>query len=1017
MNINLKLFVIGMLVGIGNLQAKNIEIDNVAIQLIRQKQINLFVKNINFLKNFIFNDIKNYGLQNFNLISEDTEMKYYKLSLDKINKNYKIDIKNIINPFTKKDMVNDIQLVYDKNHNNYELIFDNLNISSYYKPMFLKLISANVKFVENNKGNIKQVVYKFLPFENKILDLVVKLNITYLPPSDTNKFWYKYENNKINIYKYKNNKWENIGNILIDNKNLKITSQIFLDEVKDLLKLPTNISLTNVKVLVNNNYYINYIYDKTLQKWVKKEIQDSSFIGNTTIEQLVNELFNSDMNTKFYIDIDGDKYTFVKYILPDGTVVWTTNNETKYLIFDNVFNMLKAFSAKKNINSGVLDDTIVIVKDLYTNNIKKGTFDALLNDNDKLHLTFDDYKKLLDINPSYLEDVILYNVKDHITLVKENDYFKKTDGTLYISLTNRDVFATLKTIPTNNTLFLTKINDCDNASCYTDIPIQYKNGFYYFYFVNNPDVKNKNKLSNIPAYSNVINGINSNNKYFIFIGNNKTGKISYLTVLQKSEVNGQTVYKNYTNNKYINNNGYYFPLNFIPYGINPNITIAYSSSLKMNYLKLNNLKDIILNLQVPQNYPVYFYSIAKLLKKCNSNTEMQTLWSDNCNNIQEAEYAVTSGTRNNIPTPVNTNRINLTYTNETNKLNYYGIKFDKEKDFYQWTYVSNDTINKTSGYYYNDIPLSSYIVNNMVDAKYIDSIWTNQDMDDKIKVDYGNFTPDIFVIDKNGLLGNVNILGLKKYGNIYNYANINFDNIKYAIPENTNIYFPENTDILFPIDINFKFYYKNNYGNNIKVSGISNYNIEKNFNEQYIKIKIGDIENLKKVINDGTYLTEGGTNILTSFNIIIPFDKNSYLDRLIKIIYTGYLKIEVLQPNGIWKEIYTDETLTNDKEKLLSNLKEKEETNIFTPLTENIKNNVINGKINLKITTSKYNLNGIEFYFGRFYFIPHLKDKLDYYDENKNQEYFLKAPSNNVIYYKYHLYNIIDTYGPNIWYK
>lgn len=1016
-NINLKLIILGVLFSLDNTYAKNISIDSVAVQLVREQQINVFVKNMNYLKNFIFNDIKEYQLKHFKKVLENVKYIYYKPLPQEFQDIYQININNILNPFNHKPLINNVELIYNKTSNSYDLVFNNINIPTYYKFMFKKLIPANVKFSDNN-SNIAKITYSFLPFQNNVIHLITTLNVTNLPSTNINKFWYKYSDNKISIFKYENGAWKNIGNIFIDNKNLEIKSKIFLDNVKDLSKLPTNINWGDVKVKANNNYYINYVYDKKNGEWMKKEIQDTSFKGTATIKQIINELYNSDNETEFKVNINGVEHIFTKTILPSGNSAWQSK-DNEYIIFDNVYDMLKAYSNENNIKSGILNNVTIFVKDLYTNQIKSGSFYSLLNNS--LHLVFNNYQALLNINSSYLSQVILYDVKDNLLLKKVNDYFKTINGNLYISLTNRDAFSSLEdtNIP-NNTLFLTKENDCNDANCYTFVPVKYQNGFYYFYYTHNSAVKNKNFLSNLPSYNDITNGINSNTKYFVYTGTYKIGQIPYLSIVSQTEVNGKKIYEDYKNKRYINNVGYYFPMNYVPQNVDGNVQIDYSFSLRSNYLKVNKLTDIVLDTNIPKNYPVYFYSISKLLQKCNPKGEHFTLWSDNCNNISNAKYAITSGTRENLPIPSNRKRINLTYTNEVNKLNFYGLKFDKDNNFYQWYYVPNKTINEASAYYYKNIPLSSYIVNNMVDAKYVDSIWGNADMDDKTELAYGTFTKNTFAIDKNNLLGNAKILGLKKYVNIAYYSNIDFNYFAYALPDNINYYFPENTDILFPVDIKNKTMYSNLYGNNIQIRGVSNYTIKKDFDKQYIEIDIGNsIDYLKnKLQNIFLFKNNNNNNNLKTFYIIIPNDKNSYLDRLIKLVYTGYLKIDQLQKNGIWKTVYIDNDTTSNSKDLLNKLIKLQNEN-FSAKTKNLKNNnYMENNIYLRVTTSSYNLDGMKIYFGRFYFIPEIKEDLSNNAKAGFQEkYFIKSPNSDVIYYRYNLGTINDTYGPNIWYK
>jgi len=173
-------------------------------------------------------------------------------------------------------------------------------------------------------------------------------------------------------------------------------------------------------------------------------------------------------------------------------------------------------------------------------------------------------------------------------------------------------------------------------------------------------------------------------------------------------------------------------------------------------LNVSSLSEFATDTSLAIAYKTYITGegINTTLERCNNSNETtnsigEMVWSDNCLDMANANFAITDGSREDLVTPTNSTRINLTAEVGSEENNSgSGAKYNNNTNFYQWFYSVNST----------------NITNNMTDRLAVNAKWGDENFDDVIVARYGDINPDIIYVDSDNIDGTINTkVGYYKY--------------------------------------------------------------------------------------------------------------------------------------------------------------------------------------------------------------------------------------------------------------
>jgi DNA repair exonuclease SbcCD ATPase subunit len=322
------------------------KIFNLDIFQILYKRIKLYLKDNNFYYKKLLEDKQKYNNVNIYKISKLRES-YIQIQLNHIQK-----IKTIYENEYLKLLKNNKQIK----------IIDNYDDKNYNKDINI-LSTSNIK-LEKLKNILNELIIKKENIENIINNFELNNDENNKLKNDLKNITL---NSKINYYKI--NKINNITNNIIDNENIIIIFNKYINEynIYDIIKEKEiiNLKIDNIKNKIlfiknnlntlNNNYlnYVNYEFDPKCSYCVKNNttkeklnIESNIKIQKNVLiekQEKLNKLLITQNEFKNYNDLINNFYKIINII--------KNSNELNYKIIKNNYNkLIETINIKNNYN-------------------------------------------------------------------------------------------------------------------------------------------------------------------------------------------------------------------------------------------------------------------------------------------------------------------------------------------------------------------------------------------------------------------------------------------------------------------------------------------------------------------------------------------------------------------------------------------------------------------------------------------------------------------------------------------
>ena len=677
-----------------SLQANENTNYSVAVELARAKKIDLLVEKINELNNAFKLYVYNTGDTNADI----TKINIWSGNLNDVSwQNYDKDQLTLI-------------------HNEKSSTFGNLFTQEPSKEVLSFLLNSNSI---SPLSSVDKVSFSLtIPHDNKFmsfykytkdLEETSTVEISDTPPTDKSKIWYKPDGRggyEILSWSDKEGKWVSYGKIGFDvNGSEASNNNIVVKSIDELNTIP---STSGLRAYVSEGgKATEYIYDG--EKWVKATNESSGglFNGDSSILELATSLISKAGGSIASVSdayLSGHKNIFtgvIELTKKDNSTTngYWTDKDGKYVIG----------STMADINThGWPDGTTA-----YLPKSNKTSVDVLRKINGQWFFIADGYTDIAR-NMNEAKAYSVWNKKDgEYFRYSALDYWYSTNtsGTrdnqteLTGSSNGRAVFS-----PSPLTKkYLSVVNDCTVDNCNgTDSTNYYAgntiDGMYaYYYAATSP--KNKNSLTDAIPVASVVEAYSKEGSAHILTSN--SGEILNGSVLLKypTNVNGEICYT--FDDKFVTSNGIVVQehlgnkiLNKTCGGTTyPTFT---GNGTSEQAIIVDSLNDFV-GADVPVGYKINIPNkegIDGTITYCKdsgftSGSTGEQVWSDACSNLSGAKYAITNGSREDLSSPSNSNRINLTLDVglklQEDRYTTDGVQYLSNSNFKQWFYSLTGT--------------------------------------------------------------------------------------------------------------------------------------------------------------------------------------------------------------------------------------------------------------------------------------------------------------------------------------
>lgn len=617
---------------------------------------------------------------------------------------------------------------------------------------------ANFDGISNLSTDNTELFFDFMDFpslENTLrvleeCDANSELECSIEEPTDTTKTWVKTRGD--GNFDYLN--YDSSTSAWAKTKSNKDGELIFLKD--DNFDPTTTPGYETQKALVQtqDDKWKEYIYDG--EKWSEKVVEgiggSSAFNGIGSILDMATTLYSSPGNSTVSSSAPNSEWGGSKLFTKvddASTGGYWISEDTRYIVANNI-------STLSSLDMYFSTDDVAWIPNAAENNILKlkKQYSATLGEDVWMYqiVSYSDIFSITtsDYSPVGNEGKFILNTStnDYFEFDNISEIYKPAFGSnIYINKNGRDSFD----LVSNGNTYLIQTNDCTELTCNGESVQSYYagstiDGLYAFYYSNSG--KNLNNLTDATPYDN-WNQFWAEEASAVQWNGTQFGDVPVGSILTKETLNGGIVYS--LNGEYINKaNGFVIPQNKLPIGITAD-TATISKYNSKNWINVTALDDFVTDTNLDVGYTVNLTGSGftnKKIERC-SNYDDDSFWSDNCSNNSASTVAVSAGSRSDLVAPVDANRINLTKQVGTEP-NYTtnGVAYSADNSYKQWFYSNSGSIIST---------------NNLLDGLPVDSIFGNEDFDDKVFSTWGSFNIDTIYIDNNNQASTINQLGFNKY--------------------------------------------------------------------------------------------------------------------------------------------------------------------------------------------------------------------------------------------------------------
>ena len=633
----------------------------------------------------------------------ESSNKGMKLYFDSVAK--KITLKNVLgsNPNTY------VQQRY-KNESNKEIDIASNNDTSKVLSIAAGSFVNTVKNILSNPSNV----------------------VSATPPSDTTKIWYKPDGyGNLELYKYKNGKWNFLGD----------KSRVFVNDATELEEITPCVIGVEAFVTTKNDKIDNYICNAS-SKWSKS----SSSIDDDTLksmQQIHGEIIDlsklldrTDQPENRYFGYARGSDVIVSGLMGSSNVkfnkaakYWRSDISTPVSGIPSIYNS-GTMSNKSAFVASNIDDLnndhagrdgdvawLLNVNNLDYTSTSRYVGDAANPEAIKVNGVWQYYVPNLEVlidkfsaslvdytNPS---KVFVAKVRDmtnslfeYVPAHKDDSrgnlpYFRSSDRKIVVTEGDRSDLP-LATNYTRLSLTATVGNDTKLTPSGINSQYRYHNSYFkkWSYSKVQPHTNNMVDARTFTSMTDIYNSQNANAILQNSYRDLPSG--AFLTLKDKCYFDKAT-------SAMISKSGYKIPYNKVLSNKKcDNITIV--KYKYKNYAKAENLDDFIADATLPINYPVVYTDTkmrTKYLKRCADSRKTtyssgKRVWSDRCFDVSSASVALTDGSREDLASPRSTSRLSVTRDlGREFKKTPNGIPYTADAKYKQWIYYTRGvTTNK-----------------------------------------------------------------------------------------------------------------------------------------------------------------------------------------------------------------------------------------------------------------------------------------------------------------------------------